>query len=473
MNKPRRQSIAEAKDIINRLAIAIKIAQTYSIDNEAVTKSIDLLVALMNPLMQDGSRLEMELLGEYFYFNEARVRYSAQYFTNFDFLITEFRKRDLGSIVFHGDVSRNDIIELITTFISCLSSDMPYMALKGKVDLIESIDIGALKQARQDSLIGARRMVKKSYFNAVSNLKTIVTRVQHGVGADIRRARMAVHSLIDLMLSEEQMLINMTAIKDYDEYTYYHSVNVSIISLAIGMRLGLSRKRLSELGIAAMMHDIGKVNIPDKVLNKVTPFNDMEWELIRTHPVEGVKTIFGSIKLDPITLRGAIVSFEHHLNYDGSGYPPVRDYGKLDLFSNIITIADRYDAMTSARVYARIPRPPEEALRILSDGAGKEIDPELLKLFVKITGCFPIGSLVLLNTREMGVVFLSNPDIPDRPIINILIDSHGNRVRNLMVDLSEKSESGSYLRTIKKTIDPYKYGVNISEYLLEADDVTD
>jgi|WetSurMetagenome_2_1015567.scaffolds.fasta_scaffold00699_2 HD-GYP domain-containing protein (c-di-GMP phosphodiesterase class II) len=473
MNKPRRQAIGEAKDIINRLAIAIKIAQTYSMDNEVVVKAIDSLVALLKPLLQAGDRLEIELLGEYFYLNEARVRFNAQYYMNFDFLVNEFRKRDLGKIVFENDITKNDIHDLIVAFITCLAEDMPYMALRGSVDLIESVEVGVLKQARQDNLTDVRRMVKKSYFNAVSNLRALITKARHGMNVDVRRTTLAMHSLVDLMLSEEQMLINMTAIKDYDEYTYYHSVNVSILSIAIGLRLGLSRKRLSELGISAMLHDVGKLNIPDNVLNKETPFTDEEWRLIRSHPTEGVKAILGSIKMDTVSLRSAIVSFEHHLNYDGSGYPPVHDFGKLDLFSNIITIADRFDAMTSARVYARIPKPPEEAVQILADSAGRDVDPELMKIFARMTGRYPIGSMVLLDTREMGIVFLGNSDLPDRPIVNLLFDSQGNRVSNIMVDLSEKGEGGAYLRTVKKTVDPFKYGINISEYLLDTADVSD
>jgi HD-GYP domain-containing protein (c-di-GMP phosphodiesterase class II) len=468
MTEPRRQSMEEAKDIINRLAIAVKIAQTYSLDNEAVLKAVDSFVALVKPRLSDNKQLDIGLLGEYFFVNAARVRYNVQYYINFDYLIGEFRKRDIGRVVFDGDISRNNMIDFIAAFISCVSADMPYAELKGKVELMDSIDIGPLKQARREGLTDARRMVKKSYFNAASSLRSIVIKAQSGVNADIRKTRLAVNSLIDLMLSEEQMLISMTAIKDYDEYTYYHSINVSILSLAVGMRLGLGRKMLSELGIAAMLHDIGKINIPNSVLNKATPFTDKEWELIRAHPMEGVKTIFGSMKIEPVTIRSAIVSFEHHLNYNRSGYPPVATTGKLDVFSNIITIADRFDAMTSARVYERTPKPPEEALKILSDVAGRDVDPELLKIFIRMTGCFPAGSMVLLDTREMGIVYLGNSEIPDRPIVSLVIDSQGNRIHNVMVDLAEKGEGGAYLRTIKKTVDPFKYGINISEYLLDA-----
>ncbi len=468
MNRLRSKAIDEARDIVSRLAISFKIAQTYSVGNETVERAIDAFVLMLKPLLRGGERLDIDLHGDYFYINNARVRYSVQHYMNFDFLINEFRKRGLGNIAFSGDISRKHIQEFITAFNACLSTDIPFITLQGDVDIIDSIEVGPLKNMRSDSLMDVRRTIKKSYFNAVSNLKSVVTRVQSGQTVEVRKARLAVNSLIDLMLQEEQMLVSMTAIKDYDDYTYYHSVNVSILSVALGLKLGLNKKRLSELGIAAFLHDIGKVNIAGEILNKAAPFSDEEWEIIRSHPIEGVKTIVGSMKMDSVTIRSAIVSFEHHLNYDCSGYPLVVAAAQLDLYSNIITIADRFDAMTSARVYESTPKPPEEALRILVDRAGKDVDPALLKIFIRMTGYYPIGAMVVLDTSEMGIVCKSNAELPDRPSVILLFGSQKTRIDNVMVDLAEKGQGGNYLRTIRKTVDPYQYGINISEYLLEA-----
>lgn len=468
MNRPRVQAIPNTKDIVCRLAIIIRIGQTYSLDNEAVIRAVDTYVESVNPVLLSEKTLTIELLGEYFYINEARVRYPVQYYLNFDFLTGEFRKRGLGSITFSGTICRRDLQEFMRAFLSCLASDSPYVTLKGAIDTINSIDISPLKLAREDNLYDLQLMVKRTYFNAVSQLKAVVSRVKEGERIEMKKVRLVVNSLIDLMLSEEQMLISMTAIKDYDEYTYYHSVNVSILSIALGMKLGLNKKRLSELGIAAFLHDIGKVGIAGDILNKVTPLTDEEWETIRLHPSEGVKAILGSMKMDPVTIRSAIVSFEHHLNYDGSGYPVLPKPRKLDLYSSIVTIADRFDAMTSARVYSRVPKAPEEALRVLVENAGKDAEPVLLKIFIKMVGVFPIGTLVVLNTRELGIVYRGNPDLPERPIIVLLVDREGNKVENTFVDLAEKGDDGNYLRTVKKTLDYNKYNLNLAEYLLEA-----
>ena len=468
MNRLRPKATDEAREIVSRMAISFKIAQTYSVDNETVERAIDALVLIIKPLLRGGERLEIDLHGDYFYVNNARVRYSVQHYMNFDFLINEFRKRGMGSIVLSGDISRKNIQAFLIAFNACLSTGMPYVTLQGVMDSIGSIEIGPLKEMRSDIVTNVRRTIKKSYFDAVSNLKSVVTRVQNGQAVEVRKVRRAVNTLVDLMLREEQMLIGMTAIKDYDDYTYYHSVNVSILSLALGIKLGLSKKRLSELGIAAFLHDIGKVNIDVEILNKSMPFSDEELKIINSHPTEGVKAIIGSMKMDSVTISSAIVAFEHHLNYDCSGYPSLPDPIKPDLYSNIVTIANRFDVMTSGRGYERIPMPPEEALRILSEKAGKDIDPDLIKIFIRMTGYFPIGTMVVLDTGEMGIVCRGNAEMPDRPAIILLYGTQKNMGNNLIIDLAKKGQGGSYLRTILKTVDPYQYGINVSEYLLGA-----
>jgi HD-GYP domain-containing protein (c-di-GMP phosphodiesterase class II) len=468
MHNPRPQAIKEAKDIVNRLAIILKIGQTYSADNEAVVKAVDAFVEMITPLLRSEKSIAIELLGEYFHLNESRIRYTVQYYVNFDFLMGEFRKRGLGSITFNDTISRRDLQDFLRAFLSCLSSDSPFVTLKGAVETIETIAIGGLKLAQEGNIIDKRHTLRRTYFNAVSHLKAVVGRVRGGENVDIKKARLVVNSLVDLILQEEQMLISMAAIKDYDEYTYHHSVNVSILSIALGMKLGFNKKKLSELGIAAFLHDIGKVTIPDNILNKPSSFDNNEWEIMRRHPEEGVKKILGIMKMDALTIRSAIVAYEHHLNYDGSGYPDVRRSRQSDFYSNIVTIADRFDAMTSARVYSRIPKPPEEALHILLQSAGTDVDPTLVKMFIKMIGVFPIGTFVALDTRELGVVYRGNSEQPDRPIIALVVDSQGQRVENTLVDLTDRGLDGRYRRTIQKTLDSNKYDINLSEYLLEA-----
>ena len=221
--------------------------------------------------------------------------------------------------------------------------------------------------------------------------------------------------MVDLILEEEQLLLGMTTIKDYDEYTYHHSVNVSILAVALAQRLGLSKRALTELGLVALFHDIGKIEIPSEVLNKSTSFTDEEWHMVKKHPFWGARAILKMRGIDATVARAAIVAFEHHMYHDLSGYPKTRESFELDFYSKIISLVDQYDGMTSARVYSRIPMPPDRALSIMMERAGTQLDPILFKFFINMIGVFPVGTLVMLDTRELGLVYQSDTVFLDRP----------------------------------------------------------
>lgn len=466
MNEDSRESIRYAKDIINQLAVIIRTAQIHDVSNVAVISAIDKFVTSVNTILREYNVLTLELLGEFFYFNETRVRYAMEYLLNFDFLSREFKRRGLGSITFSGRVKDDEIKVFLKAFVTSPYTQNPFETLLEGVSKIESITVGPLKKIVEEGDFDIRRVVKKTYFNAVSFTKGVITKIKSGERVSIKKAKRVVESMVDMILQEEELLLGMTAIKDYDEYTYHHSVNVSILSVALGQRLGLSRKALTELGLVALFHDIGKMEVPPEILNKPTNFNDEEWRIIQKHPFWGVRAILKLKGLDNTSIRTAIVAFEHHLNYDLSGYPKITRPINLDFYSRIVSLADQYDAMTSSRVYSRIPMAPDKALSVMMERAGTQLDPLLFKFFINMIGVYPIGTLVLLDTRELGLVYGANPVFQDRPRVLIIIDNEGRRVHGPIVDLTEKDDKGKYLRTIIKTMDPNKYRINLAEYLL-------
>lgn len=455
-----------AKDIINQLAVFIRNAHVHDPGNVAVLTAIDRFIATVNPLVSRGTTLTLELVGEFFYLNESRVRYSMEYLLNFDFLIREFKRRGLGSVTINSRITPEDMQVFLKTFIASPFSQNPFDALSEGIAIVDSLSVGPLKKIKEEGDFDMRRLVKKTYFNAVSYAKGVINKIKSGERVSIRKAKRVVESMVDMILEEEELLIGMTAIKDYDEYTYHHSVNVSILSVALGQRLGMGRKALTDLGLVALFHDIGKMEVPAEILNKPTNFDENEWRVIRKHPFWGVRAVLKLKGLDYTSVRTAIIAFEHHLNYDMSGYPKISRPLELDFYSKIVSLADQYDAMTSARVYSRTPIAPDKALSIMMERAGTQLDPLLFKFFINMIGVFPIGTLVLLDTKELGLVYGGNTMFQDRPRVLVIIDSTGNRIQGNVVDLTEKDRSGKYLRTIVKTMDPNKYRINLAEYML-------
>ncbi|MBI5212165.1 MAG: HD-GYP domain-containing protein [Nitrospirae bacterium] len=455
-------------DIINNLALMMRTAQMHNINNTAVINQIERVVLLVNSVLSEAGILRIDLVGEFIHINNERVRYPLEHLFNVDSLIKELKKRGVGTIIFENKLEMEEVKVFVKSFISAGSSDNPFEAIYSAVSGLRSIEIDRLKSVKEQDR-DIRKIVKKSYFKAVAFSKgeINVNKVKAKDAVSVKKTKMIIRSLVDMILEEEQLLLGMTAIKDYDEYTYHHSVNVSVLSLALGQRLGFDKKALTELGIAALFHDVGKVTVPPEILNKPASFSDEEWTIIRKHPVWGFKTELKMKTIDPIIIRAAIVSFEHHLNYDYTGYPKLRIAAGLDTFSRIVSIADQYDALTSSRVYRRTALSPDRALSILIEDSGKKVDPFLLKIFVNMVGVFPIGTLVMLNTQELGIVCESNPLFVDRPKVRVIANKNDIR-SDYIVDLSEKMPDGRFARSIGKTLDCNKYKINLAEYLFTA-----
>ncbi len=466
VSKEDREVHKSGKDIINQLSVVLRTAHIHEPSNIAVTTAIDRFISLINPLIESERSIVLELIGEFFYINGTRIRYSLEYLLNFDFLVREFKKREVGAVIFKDSIRPEDIQLFLKAFIASGFSETPYETMSDGIVESHNIIIDRLKKIKEGEEVDARKIIKKTYFNAVSYTKGVITKIRSGEKVNIKKAKRIVETMVDQLLEEEQLLLGMTAIKDYDEYTYHHSVNVSILSIALAQRLGLSRKKLTELGLVALFHDIGKIEIPQEVLNKPSNFTEDEWRLMRKHPVWGVRAILKLRGFDSVAIRSAVVAFEHHMYYDFSGYPKVKKYMELDLYSRIVSLADQYDAMTSSRVYSRIPMSPDKALSIMMERSGTQLDPLLFKFFINMVGVFPIGTLVMLDTKELGLVYESSAVFADRPRVLRVIDSKGKRVQGPVVNLAEKDEKGKYLRSIVKTLDPNKYKINLAEYLL-------
>lgn len=461
--------LSGAKEIINQLSVVLRNAAIHDSENVAVTTAIDKFITATNPLIASEEQLVLEVGGEFFYLNETRIRYSLEYLPNFEFLIKEFKKRELGSITFVGHLSQNDMKVFVKAFISSIFSNNPFDVLADQVADAGSFKVGKLrkvKEEKDESGYDVRKEVKHSYFTAVSYTRGVINKIKSGEKVNIKKAKRIVESMVDLILEEEQLLVGMTAIKDYDEYTYHHSVNVSILSVALGQRLGLNKKILTELGMVALFHDIGKTEIPTEILNKSTSFSESEWNTMKKHPIWGFSAILRLRGLDSLSIRAAIIAFEHHMNYDFSGYPQIREQMELDFYTKIISLADQYDGMTSARVYSRIPMPPDRALSLMMERAGTQLDPILFKIFINMVGVFPVGTLVMLDSKELCLVYQSNPMFLDRPKVLVIMNSNGEKIEAHIFDLTEKDSQNKFVRTIVKTLDPNKYRINLAEYLL-------
>jgi len=455
-----------AANLINQLAIMLRTARLHSIDNVAFTNAADKFIVHINDMIKIEHEFVAQLRGDFFYVNGQRVRYFPGNLLNYDYLSAQFEKINIGTIIIKKEIGLEDIKFFIHSIINTDLLHESFNEFEKKMSRISGINFRRLEKIAGQDTFDARKMVRKTYLSAVMYIKGVMNKIQSDKDIDIKKAKRVFTSVINTVVDHEQILLGMTTIRDYDEYTYFHCANVSILSVALGQRLGLSRKMLIDLGIASLFHDLGKIEVPYEILNKPDRLVDAEWRIIKQHPTWGVKAILNMRDMDEFTIRSALVAFEHHMNLDHSGYPIVTIPTELDFFSKIVSIADRYDAMSTVRVYAKTPMSPDNALRILMNRSGRELDPVLCKYFINMVGVFPIGTLVSLDSDELGLVFENNRQALFRPRVMLITDSKGNRMEGHVIDLAEKNESDDYIRTITKAMDPAEYGIHTAEYLL-------
>lgn len=242
---------------------------------------------------------------------------------------------------------------------------------------------------KEDTLFQARGLVKK-YFGLLKQNKSV----------DIFEIKNVIGDIVDQIIRNPNIVYNMVDIRSHDNYTYAHSVNVCVISVMVGMALNLNRKQLETLGIGALMHDIGKIQIDNKILNKPTKLEPQESELIRRHAKDGYELLR---KKANINFLASHIVLQHHEREDGSGYPRGLTGKRIHSFSKIVAVADTYDAMTSNRAYHK-EITSLQALEEIKQESARKYDPAVVEAFLQVVAPFPIGSTLIFKNGDKAVV---------------------------------------------------------------------
>lgn len=232
--------------------------------------------------------------------------------------------------------------------------------------------------------------------------------------------KMIVQNIVEEIVENRNIIVNMIDLKSYDNYTYYHSVNVGVLSIVMGVTLGMNRSGLYKLGLGALLHDIGKVFIDKKIIGKTDSLTREEYEEVKKHPTLGYEYLNNAGLNFPVSALIGIL--QHHERINGSGYPEGLSDGEIRKSSRIISIADVYDAMTSDRPY-RPAMMPSEVMEYLMGGAGTLFDPKLVYLFTRKVAAFPLGTCVLLSNGLTAIVVENYEDCCLRPKVKIINDS--------------------------------------------------
>jgi len=295
--------------------------------------------------------------------------------------------------------------------------------------------------------------------------KTIVQNAMHdtrlGRAINMDEVNRVVSDMSDSVLRNPDALTSLTRLKQFDEYTFYHSVNTSILAMSLGRHLEFDRTTLHQIGVGTLLHDIGKTKIPPEILNKPGRFEQHEMEIMKQHVLRGVEVLSTTTGLGDSYLRPAL---EHHERVDGTGYPHRRVRSELSQFGLIAAVVDIYDAMTSDRCYHK-GQPAHEALQFLYRlSLEGHLDATLVQQFIHVVGVYPVGSVVELNTGETGIVKEVHHYAPLAPVV-LLVKSAGNTVLSHPQEVDLVAQLENLQRRVTAILEPKQAGIDPTVYL--------
>ena len=302
-----------------------------------------------------------------------------------------------------------------------------------------------------------------TYGQALNAIRDICRDIERGRIPSSAPVVRVVDRMVGITMQEPSILVGLTMIKDYDNYTFNHCVNVGILSMALGASLGVDAMSVKLLGIAGELHDIGKTMISKKILNKPGKLSSNEYDEIKRHSELGAKIIHEMEGLDPHIEQ---IVLGHHLHFNRCGYPEWAQKLPFDQMIDIVAIADTYDAITTLRVYQH-PFNPRAALNEMQKLTGTFLDASLLARFIEMMGKYPVGTLVRLDTNEVAVVYRPNPLDEEAPMVRILIESDGTRL-GVPREQSLIEQDGSRYAQIVAVVDPLLKNIDVGKFVVSG-----
>ncbi len=291
---------------------------------------------------------------------------------------------------------------------------------------IESIRINGITRRQQEEVLqpsdGGPYDSRVAYDQALTAVKGIWKEIQQGRIPNSAEVVAVVDTMVEMAIQDPSTLLCLSMIKEYDNYTFTHCVNVGVLSLALAAALGTPREALRDTGVAGMLHDIGKIRIDKQILNKPGKLAAAEFEQVKKHSEFGAKIVEKMEGLSDDIVQAVL---GHHIHFNRNGYPEWARELPFSEMTDIIAVSDTYDAVTTLRPYMR-PQSPKAAVDIMRRLSGTKLNGALVEKFVTMMGEYPVGSLVRLDNNELAVVFRSNPEERTRPTVKVIIDCDGN-----------------------------------------------
>jgi HD-GYP domain-containing protein (c-di-GMP phosphodiesterase class II) len=457
-----------ALEILTRFHVVLKLIMVYEPNNEGFVEPLREFGAALREGFRTGTEIRIQIRQDTFFVNKIRLKFNVANFFIYKSVLEEFLSREIGTVTFAAGVDDDELARLIAFLARRdLSRGYGFERLAEEFEAAACPKIRLKKMPKELHADVSEKSAIPIYILGVYHLKDLFESEKRSL--HLHLTRRWIQSLVNHLMSHESFLIGLTNIKNFQEYTLNHSVNVCVLSLALGRRLGLSRPDLIELGIGACLHDVGKFEVPNEILDKPGKLTPEEREIMERHSHFGAGKLAGRRKAEQIPLAAIQIALEHHIKPAWGGYPKYLRQKQVSLFSKIVKVIDYYDAITTKRVYRPKSFTPGEALRLMRQNCEVEFDPLIFKAFAQMMGVYPVGTLAALNSGEVGIAIENNPlpDHADRPLLKLIADPQGRKYDGPVVDLAETDpQTKAFRRTIVKTLDPEIYHIPVADILI-------
>ena len=444
------------EELLRRFASGVRAAQLYAADHPLLGKNVEGLLTALRSLHPHNPSVAIGIVGNQLVVADTPMPKASAGMAE---LIKRLREHEIERIAFDRGITPDEV----TAFIHAIAS----LGNKGAAEQppqFPHIHVGRINadERRDDGIGSDMAAIRQLYSNAVSVAQTVWESATVEGMPDVPAALQTVEGLAEAVTQNRTALVALTAMRNYDNYTFTHMVNVSILTMGQARALGIEGRLLREFGLSALMHDIGKVRTPKEILNKPDKLTDDEFVIMRRHTVDGAEILR---RTPEMPILAPVVAFEHHLRLDGTGYPFGVRRESLNVGTMLCSISDIYDAMRSQRAYQQA-FPTERILAVLKRNDGTQFDQHLVRRFVQLLGIYPPGNLVRLSTGEVAVVARVHAPDPYRPRVRVLFNAAGARLdlpyeRNLW----EPPHPGAAADSVVGPLDPAEFGIDPLNFL--------
>lgn len=477
------RSYSEFEEFLLNFYSLSQTARIHSENHTLVIEGIKKFSESINSCMDDDS-LTLKISNDQLYVDDEKLPYTKTTKSLFDNIIRLFDARGLEGVRLLETIKHASAKEILA-FMRLLDSSgqkpepLAWLTDALAAENIQWIELIKKTERPQDDKDSSykdkaerRERARRDYTSAKASIEEVAQKIKDKKGeVGIRKTVRVVQDMVTNLIEDDEVYSAISTLRVFDDYTYTHSVNVAMLSMCIGRRINLSRRNLVSLGICALFHDLGKIEIPNEILRKKDKLDASELKLVEEHSLNSARLLL-TLKASPDSKARILVPmFEHHLKYDLSGYPHTDWKKPLTLFGKIISIADKYDILTSSRAYRKFLLSPDRALGYMFDRAGKDFDPLLIKVLINILGIYPVGTMLRLDTDELALV-VSSPsrDFAKRPLVCILEkEKKGSYKKKEIINLDERDpETGNYVRSIIETYHPSALGIQPVQYIFSS-----